>query len=39
LVGFISVHYIPSTRQWSHNDIAALNDAKELVITRLKQAE
>jgi maleate isomerase len=39
LVGFISVHYIPSTRHWSHSDIAALDDVKERVIIRLKQAE
>jgi maleate isomerase len=39
LVGFISVHYTPSTRHWSHNDIAALDNAKERVMSRLKQAE
>jgi maleate isomerase len=39
LVGFISVHYTPSTRHWSQNEITALDDVKERVMTRLKQAQ
>jgi maleate isomerase len=39
LFGFISVHYIPSVRPWSHQEIAALDDAKERVIKCLKQAQ
>jgi maleate isomerase len=39
LFGFISVHYIPSIRQWSEQEIAALDDAKERVVACLKQAQ
>jgi maleate isomerase len=39
LFGFISVHYIPSIRHWSQQDIAALDDAKQRVIACLKQAQ
>jgi maleate isomerase len=39
LVGFISVHYTPSTRHWSQKEITALDDVKERVMTCLKQAQ
>jgi maleate isomerase len=39
LIGFISVHYTPSTRHWSNKDIAALDYVKERVMTHLKLAE
>jgi maleate isomerase len=39
LIGFISVHYTPSTRHWSDKDIAALDDVKERVMSHLKLAE
>jgi maleate isomerase len=37
LIGFISVHYTPSARHWSDKDIAALDEAKKTVLTRLEQ--
>jgi maleate isomerase len=38
LIGFISVHYLPSTRHWSDRDIDALDDAANRIITLLTQA-
>lgn len=38
MIGFISVHYMPSTRHWSEKDIASLEDAKECALTCLEQA-
>jgi maleate isomerase len=37
LIGWVSVHYTPSTRHWSEEDIAALNDATKRVMTCLEK--
>jgi maleate isomerase len=37
LIGWVSVHYVPSTRHWNEVDIAALDDAKRRVMTCLEK--
>jgi maleate isomerase len=36
MIGWISVHYVPSTRSWSEADIAALENAAAKVRTVLQ---
>lgn len=35
LIGIISVHYAPSTRKWTEEDVAALDDAARRVSDEL----
>ena len=35
LIGIISVHYAPSTREWSEEEVAALDDAARRVSSEL----
>ncbi len=37
LVGIVSVHYLPSGREWSENDVAALDDAVRHVVQELER--
>jgi maleate isomerase len=37
LIGWISVHYVPSTRVWSEGDIAALQGAVAHVTSVLRE--
>ncbi len=37
MIGWISVHYVPSTRTWREADIAALENAAARVRTVLQQ--
>jgi maleate isomerase len=39
LIGWVSVHYIPSTRHWNEEDIAALEDGAKRVMTCLEKYE
>jgi GAF domain-containing protein len=39
LIGIISVHYAPSTREWTEEDVAALDDAARRVSDALAAGE
>jgi maleate isomerase len=39
LIGWVSVHYNPSTRHWNEEDIAALEDSKKRVTACLEKYE
>lgn len=39
LIGWVSVHYIPSTRKWSEHDVQAIKNSCDSVLELLKNAD